>query len=105
MSVNKQLSWLGTAPQFLPTLGGVKSLKYLQLPGMTLQHSERACMRVCVCCSNKRGRGRGPCFCEGMIRQRPRRAQRQMSGVVTGEDDRLPSGESRAAEPINGANL
>lgn len=28
-----------------------------------------------------------------------------MSGVVTGEDDRLQSGERRAAEPINWANL
>lgn len=64
MSVNKQLSWPGTAPQFLPALGGVKSLKYLQLPGMTLQHSH--CVCVCVLEGG---------VCEGMIRQRQCRPQ------------------------------
>ena len=41
---------------------------------------------------------------EGMMRQSAA-DRRQMSGVVTAEDDRLQSGERRAAEPINGANL
>lgn len=59
MPVNKQLCWPGRAPQFLPALGGVNSLKYLQLPGMPLQHS--ACVCVCV----------GGGGCEGMMRQRP----------------------------------
>lgn len=65
-SVNKQLSWPGTAPQFLPALGGVKSLKYLQLPGMTLQHSLFVCVCVWVCVVGREGG-----VCEGMIRQRP----------------------------------
>ena len=53
MSVNKQLCWPESAPQFLPELGGVNSLKYLQLSGMPLQHC--VCVCVCVCVSWKRG--------------------------------------------------
>ena len=56
-----------------------------------------ACVCVCVCVSE-----------EGVVRawlDRGHAGRRQMSGVVTGEDDRLQSGERRAAEPINRANL
>lgn len=48
MSVNKQLCWPKSTLQFLTELGGVNSLKYLQLSGMPLQHYACACVGLCV---------------------------------------------------------
>lgn len=60
------------ASESSPVPAGIRwsfnSLKYLQLPGMPLQHS------VCVCVCRRKG------VCEGMMRQRPRRPQADERG-------------------------